>query len=538
MPRLPQNWQLFAAKNGSITVREDGALLHSAYAPEKEAAQHIRLAADTACTAGIFCAFGLGYAPDAFAAQYPDKQLILIEPDVMRLASAFALFSWKRIMQHRSCMMLLGAQAETVIHALDTANLSHTHIFCVPANIRHAQRYFDTLAELIARNRQKQETNRRTANAFSPLWLKNSYANMHRLAQLAGIASLENAARLYPACILAAGPSLASVLPFLPQLRERSLLICVDTALRACLRCGIQPDVIATADPQYWNSRHLSGLVSPDSLLLTEIAAYPSVFRFFCREIRLFSSPYPPGAYIEKHGAPLGSFSAGGSVASSAWEFARFAGCSEIYAAGLDLGFPQGQTHVAGSLFEERLHMQSNRLHPAESGTCAAVHTGEQLEARSYDGNTVYTDARMQLYAWWFESRTAAFPAVRTYTFCPQGMQIPGIQPVTPAQFIETHPVIDRRELAGKLFSGARPAQDAQTLDGIYRKSSRALAELCSAAEQAQALCLKTLAAQEPDMRRVFQELTELNAKIQAGGEHSITACICTGGDASAVRKC
>lgn len=528
-PQLPESWQLLAAKNGSVTVKEDGVLLHSAYAPEKEAAQQVQQAADASCTAGIFCAFGLGYAPDAFAAQYPDKQLILIEPDAARLAAAFSLFGWERILRHPRCMLILGAAADTTIHALDTANLSQAHIFRVPAHIRHAQQYFDTLGTLIARNQQKQEINRRTAQAFAPLWLKNSAANMSRLVQLAGAASLENAARPYPACILAAGPSLADALPFLPQLKERSLLICVDTALRACLRRGVQPDVVVTADPQYWNSRHLAGLASPGSLLITELAAYPSVFRFPCRAIRLFSSPYPPGVYIERHGSPLGTFSPGGSVASAAWEFARFAGCGEIYIAGLDLGFPSGQTHVAGSLFEEQLHARSNRLHTAQTETCAAVYTENQAQARSYDGNTLYTDSRMKLYAWWFESRIAAFPAVRTYTFSPRGMEIPGIAPVPLTQFIQMHPAADRSALEAALFADAPPALRAETLAHVRKKSARALKALQTAAEQALSLCRTALSADTPDMRTVCRTLTKLNADMRARAAGTVTECLCSG---------
>ena len=97
----------------------------------------------------------------------------------------------------------------------------------------------------------------------------------------------------------------------LAEIKKRCLLICVDTALRACLRVGVQPDFIVLVDPQYWNIRHLDNCAAPDSVLITELAAYPAVFRFRCREIVLCSSLYPVGAYFERICGTKGALGAG-----------------------------------------------------------------------------------------------------------------------------------------------------------------------------------------------------------------------------------
>ena len=34
----------------------------------------------------------------------------------------------------------------------------------------------------------------------------------------------------------------------------------------------------------------------------------------------------------------------------------------------------------------------------------------------------------MKMFSWWFESRLAACPETKTYTLCPQGLAVPGIQ--------------------------------------------------------------------------------------------------------------
>ena len=525
MPQLPDSWQLITAKDGSITIKEADMLLHSAYAPPKEALQQIRQISDTSLETGIFCSFGLGYAPSAFAVQHPDKKLILIEPDPLRLASAFALFDWKNIFAHPQCILIIGATPDIAIHVLDTVDLSQAVIFSVPAQIRHAQEYFDTLHTLIRRNKQKQEINRRTRDKFSHLWLRNSCINMRRLGELPGIRRLEHTATEYPACVIAAGPSLQNILPVLPQIRDRTILICVDTALRACLRYGIEPDFIITSDPQYWNMRHLLGLSSPSSILITEIAAYPTVFRFPCKQIFLFSSLYPPGKYIEQFCSPLGELSSGGSVASTAWDFARFLGCKNIYVAGLDLGFPDSQTHIKGSLFEERLHADSCRLQTAETETCKALYTDAVAKAENYAGASILTDSRMKLYAWWFESRLATFPDITTRTFCPQGLRIPGIHPYTADDFIKEQPPIDRTALITTL-NAPQQAMTQSACAAACRQFAEQLNILLHTARRGQALCEAAINKTHPPYSQVFKELTHIDTEIEHSKVKDIAALV------------
>ena len=56
------------------------------------------------------------------------------------------------------------------------------------------------------------------------------------------------------------------------------------------------------------------------------------------------------------------SLSAGGSVATTAWDFARFIGCNPIIMAGLDLAFTQNKTHSLACKFEKDAMFLSNRF--------------------------------------------------------------------------------------------------------------------------------------------------------------------------------
>ncbi|MCR4790665.1 MAG: hypothetical protein K5839_06260, partial [Treponemataceae bacterium] len=45
-----------------------------------------------------------------------------------------------------------------------------------------------------------------------------------------------------------------------------------------------------------------------------------------------------------------------------------------------------------------------------------------------YEGNPIRTDSRMQMYAWWFESKTTEFPEVKTYNLSSKSLAIPNIE--------------------------------------------------------------------------------------------------------------
>ena len=209
------------------------------------------------------------------------------------------------------------------------------------------------------------------------------------------------------------------------------ITVCVETALHTLLRSGIQPDFVIITDPQFYAYRHIAALSAPDSILITELSAYPAVFRFSCNNILLCSSQFPIGQYVQnKLNLNPGDLGSGGSVASSAWNFAYYCGAKKIYTAGLDFAFPKGQTHIKGSSAEQTWHTLSNRLSAADKYTAAALYSANASLAKDYMGEAVITDSRMKMFSWWFESRLANCTDVQTYTFCPQGLATPGIKTV------------------------------------------------------------------------------------------------------------
>ena len=95
---------------------------------------------------------------------------------------------------------------------------------------------------------------------------------------------------------------------------------------------------------------------------------------------------------------------------------------------GLDLSFPGKQTHIKGSSAEQTFHKLSYKIKTAEKYGISSLFSANAQPGVNYLNQPVLTDSRMKMFAWWFESRIAACPEVKTYTLCPESLKIPGIE--------------------------------------------------------------------------------------------------------------
>jgi hypothetical protein len=253
--------------------------------------------------------------------------------------------------------------------------------------------------------------------------------------------------------------------------------VAVDTSLRFLLRGGIDPDFAVVVDPQYWNARHLDRAPARRTCLIAESAVYPPVLRHPFARAFLCGSLFPLGRFIEDRLDPKGALGAGGSVATTAWDFARVLGASSVWIAGLDLAFPDLKTHFKGALFEERALAESRRLNPAETWSVRALRDGRPFHAPSAAGGRVLTDRRLSLYAAWFENRFRQYPGLPNYRLSPEGIALSGLIPSSPEELLALP--VRRREIDRTLEEAfSRIAQDFYRPEAIKAREERYRAAL------------------------------------------------------------
>lgn len=293
----------------------------------------------------------------------------------------------------------------------------------------------------------RKDINVNTLSRFGRLWVRNLCRNLDAFLRCPGVTQLTGLFADVPGLVVAGGPSLDALMPHLSALRERMLIISVNTPVAALRARGVEPDFTVVVDPQYWASRYLDWTGTEKGVLVAEPSTCPRVFRREAAPFFLCSSLFPLGEILETAVGEKGKLGAGGSVATSAWDLARILGARPIYAAGLDLGFPGMRTHCRGVFAEEIWHSSAGRLAPAEGSAWRSIRDIGLFPARSTGGGVTFTDRRMLLYKWWFENQLRIHPELQCATLSPNGVAIEGM-PYAPSEQMlslpRLRPAIDR----------------------------------------------------------------------------------------------
>lgn len=515
--------QIIEAKNGEPTVLENGTPLHSKYNPSREASQLVQKESSQDLDSAVFLGFGLGYGPAEFAKNFSSVPLVLVEPDPLYLLTAFATVDWEPILSHPKVIFAVGTDPATAMNLANNFG-SKIKYFSSAPQTAHNQNYFDEVKALGIRSKQKDEINTNTLEKFSHLWLKNSCKNLQFLdtqdgvKKFFGLALSSSEKKDLPFVVIAAGPSLEKILPHLAELKKRAVLVCVDTALKACLEVGVEPDFIVLVDPQYACAMHLEFLESPSSILIAESAVWPSVFRFKCKEIIMCSSLFPIGKYFEKMLGNKGELGAGGSVTTTAWDFARKCGAKRIYLAGMDLGFPGKQTHIRGSQFEERSHRTSRRITTAETDGINALFGANPKILKDYLGGNILTDSRMSMFSWWFENSaaTALLDGQKTFTLTPESLAIKGIEIGDLTELLsENEKTVEKEDFFNKAESASEILKKNKTVSYTQALNSflENLDELETLAKKGLQLCKKGF-QDSSNLNKTFGLLQEVDNQI------------------------
>jgi hypothetical protein len=469
-----------ATPSGHPTALLEGVFLHSRYDPPKDAAALVEREVVPAATAIILFGFGLGYGAEAARARYPDLPILVVEPDAEVFDAALSCRDLTRLFSDPKVSFHLEERPEGLAPLLELLPLARPGILRLrPAIERNPGRYRaaeETLHSWLLRR----DINVNTLKRFGRLWVRNLCRNLPELLGCPGVAGLAGKFDGVPALVVAGGPSLDEVLPRLPELRERLLLVSVNTPLKPCLEAGAEPDFTVVVDPQYWASRYLDWTTVRRCMFVAEPSTSPRVFRRHDARFYLCSSLFPLGEILEAAVGEKGRLGAGGSVATSAWDLARLLGAHPLYAAGLDLGFPSMRTHCRGVYLEDLWFSSSDRLAPVEDHSFRSLRDIGLFLVRSTDGGTTPTDRRMLLYKWWFENQLRMHPELASYTLSPGGTAVEGMRLAAISDVLSLpviRPEIDRRmeEVRGRHREDAALHRSADSLHSGLQEIVRQL---------------------------------------------------------------
>jgi hypothetical protein len=553
----PEDIKIEITPPGEPSLCVKGIYVHSPRDPLREG-QRLAQAADSGSGPVVVLGFGLGYAAQAVAkiAAASGRPVIVVEKYANLLRKAMELRDFGDFLSNNRIIFVVGGTGEGITGALGIANelVSAENADKKPSVIRNKaltdidEKWYGAVEDRIRTWTMRDDVNTATLKRFGRRWVHNLSRNMTVIRDFPGISRLADLAAAVigdtanevespalPVFLAAAGPSLDRIGSLLRDIYRRCIVVAVDTNLRFFVKNGIEPDFVLVVDPQFWNSRHLDFCSCERTALIAESAVYPPVLRLPFKNIFLCGSLFPLGMFIEKQVDPKGRLGAGGSVATTAWDFARILGGSEIWIAGLDLAYPNLKTHFRGARFEERANSLSCRLNPTEKWVTGALRDGIPFKARSATGEPVLTDRRLSLYAAWFENQFRKYPQVKNFGVFRDGLEIAGLQSVETDALLslpERRDEIDKRLdeaflKTEKEFNESEQAWErAKKYENAVSGLKRGLASIKKTAEDGASIARQALkrelnAAQKDkvikDLDALTRRVTESEVKEVAG---------------------
>ncbi len=308
--------------------------------------------------AGIIAMFGVGsgglFLQLAGLVMRTGASLFVFEPD-KHLAAAFLVhrhelggIDGSRIGLFTSldAMTLHLSTPENASGALKTAILP-TYSRCYPGLVTEFQHKI-THGRMVALSMAKDQTER------VPTLLYQFLVNFEKRTRFPTALSLENAFRDKPALILAAGPGLDKNLHLLtPEIRERCLLIAMNSSLSAMKRLGVLPHLVVSME----TGDTTSDLVDmPDEVFgVYSQHSHPNAFGE--TGARLFIYPtletYSMSFLKKTLQKDQDCWESGPCVANTAFLLARKMGCEPIALIGQDLAFEGERAYASVTRYGE-----------------------------------------------------------------------------------------------------------------------------------------------------------------------------------------
>lgn len=243
----------------------------------------------------------------------------------------------------------------------------------------------------------------------------NSIENFSNLHFASDVLALHKVFEGKPLVLVGAGPSLDESFDFLKHASGKAVIAVVNSAYRAVVNQGIQPDITVAVDPKEGTLQGYQGTDTSESILACTYSVYPKVPLLFKDRVfplashnflitllrKLLNLQEEPGIVGD------------GTVSSTVVNLAAFFGCSEVYLVGQDMAVRKdGQFHNTDSFYHDK---QQNRV---SLSVCKWV--------EGNNGGKVPVEDKLFAYLKIFENQVSAYHTIRFFNLAREGAKIHG----------------------------------------------------------------------------------------------------------------
>ncbi len=361
-PPAPPNAapEFIQTQDGVLSATLDNRALASKRHPLEEADRLTASIDPEKAGCVLILGFALGHHAAALARRLKnDTALIIFEPDVALLRAVFSRIDCADWLSETNAVFLTDANAPAEltesIKGLEALLALGAHILEHPPSRARLADSAPIIAEHFTRALAATRTHIITTMVQTETTLRNSLMNLDHVLAHQGVNDLRNLTPHKPAILVAAGPSLQRNIHLLeadPTIRERCVIICVQTVLEQLLKRNIIPHFVTALDYHEISKRFYENL-TPESCaqttLIVEPKANPAIIDAYPGPVRITRADELALLLGDTLTPDHAKLPPGATVAHLAYYLARFMGCDPVILTAQDLAFTDNQYYQSGA---------------------------------------------------------------------------------------------------------------------------------------------------------------------------------------------
>ena len=418
------------SKNGFDIISIEGKLIHSKFAPEKEASGIILEGKNVIVVFGI----GLGYHIVNLINNNPDSTIIAYEP-IGEVYDFFYGNHSQNIAGHQNVHLLKNIDENTLINILDRSDFlfeGRLQFYSNPGYKSLLPGPERDFFEAIKKSVEILTQNVFTESVFMHMWFRNFINNSLSFYKDPVVSFGKSALGENLAVIACAGPSLDKEMPSIRKFRESINLFAVDTAIKPLKHNGIKPDFVVSLDGQIHSYDDFVFDDNDETCYIFDTVSYPKAVRLVKNRMFSVAENIYQNSLIEmffkESGINVNTIPTGGTVADYTLDICVKLGFKNIYFSGLDLSFPGLITHCKNSPFYEKAMMNSGYFDPAGSINARAISKRKLKVAEGKPDNVkVLSDFVLENYAFYISEYDKLHQNINIYNSNNVGLKISGL---------------------------------------------------------------------------------------------------------------
>ena len=353
--------------------------------------------------------FGLGYHIQALYERLEGETFIVVsEPNIVLLRTALERFDFSEMLKDDRLVIITQTDRSEIFKKLQ----QHATVMMMGVVFTHPLQKLNSdfhaaIHTLVSEYAAFMRANLWTLLGCSIQTCKNVIHNLPTYVSTPSVDILKKRFAGKPAVLVAAGPSLRKNIDLLKTIRDRVVVIAVQTVLKPLLAQGIEPDFVTSLDFYHVCKRFFEGVDEhPNIHLVAEPKAHWDVIDCY-RDIGPMTLLWNEFAKILLDELPdhHDHMTGGTTVAHLSFYLAEYLEADPIILIGQDLGFSDNVYYAPGNALHDTWRSEFNRFCTIENMEWQRIlrQGGSLRRVSDCYGNPIYTDEEMFTYLQQFE---------------------------------------------------------------------------------------------------------------------------------------